>query len=68
MINALVEILIRPVVSAIDPRVRHILSWKNNFPSYADSRGASCQLLAKEWALNTDKLSPGGLLRNRVVK
>ena len=29
------------------------------FPSSADSRRASCQLLAKEWALNTSKLPPG---------
>ena len=26
----------------------HILSWKS-FPSFADSRRASCQLLVKEW-------------------
>ena len=25
------------------------------FPTSPDSRRASCQLLAKEWALNTDK-------------
>ena len=37
------------------------------FPSSADSR-ASCQLLAKEWVLNTDKLPLGGLPRNSVVK
>ena len=42
---------------AIDPRFWHILS-----------RRASCQLLAKEWALSTGKLSPGGLSRNSVVK
>ena len=34
----------------------------------ADSRRASCQLLAKEWALNTDKLPLGGLAMNSVVK
>ena len=28
----------------------------------ADSREASCQLLAKEWALNTGKLPPGDCL------
>ena len=32
------------------------------------SRKASCQLLAKEWALNTGKLPPGGLSRNSVVR
>ena len=34
------------------------------FPSSADTRRASCQLLAKEWSLDTGKLPPGGLLRN----
>ena len=29
---------------------------------------ASCQLLVKEWTLNTGKLPPGGLSRNSVVK
>ena len=37
-------------------------------PSSADSRRASCQLLAEEWALNTGKLSPTGLPRNCVAK
>ena len=37
------------------------------FPSSADSRRASCQLLAKECSLNTGKLPPGGLPRNSVV-
>ena len=37
-------------------------------PSSADSRRTSCQLLAKEWALNTGKLPPGGLPRNSMVK
>ena len=32
----------------------------------ADSRRASCQLLANECALSTGKLPPGGLPRNRV--
>ena len=34
--------------------------------SSADSRRASFQLPAKEWALNTGKLPPGGLPRNSV--
>ena len=51
----------------INPRIQHILSWKK-FPSSADSRRASCQLLAKEWALNTGKLHLGGLPRNSMVK
>ena len=34
-------------------------------PSSADS---SCQLLVKEWALDTGKLPPGGLLRNSMVQ
>ena len=38
------------------------------FPSSADSRRASCCLLAKEWTLNTGKLSQGGLQRSSVVK
>ena len=38
------------------------------FPSSADSIRASCQLLAKEWTLNTCKLPPEGLPRNSVVK
>ena len=33
-------------------------------PSSADSRRASCQLLAKECALNAGKLPPGDLSRN----
>ena len=33
-------------------------------PSSVDSRRASCQLLAKEQALNTGKQPPGGLLMN----
>ena len=36
--------------------------------SSADSRRARCQLLAKEWALNTGKLPLGGLPWNSVVK
>ena len=51
----------------IDPLVQHILLWKF-FPSYADSRRASCQLLAIEWPLNTGKLPLGGLPRNSVIK
>ena len=38
------------------------------FPLSADSKRASCQLVAKEWALNTGKLPLGGLPRNSVVK
>ena len=41
---------------------------RKRFPSSADSRRTSCQLLAKEWTLNTGKLAPGGLFRNNVVK
>ena len=40
---------------------------KVSVPSSADSR-ASCQLLAKEWALNTGQLPAGVLPRNSVVK
>ena len=36
-------------------------------PSSSDSRRASCQLLSKEWALDTGKLPLGGLLRKSVV-
>ena len=36
--------------------------------SLFSSRRANCQLLAKEWALNTGKLPQGGLPRNSVVK
>ena len=46
--------------------IRHMFLWKN-IPSSADSRRASCQLLAKEWTLYTGKLSMGGLPRNNVV-
>ena len=51
-----------PVCSGleIDPGFQHIFSWKI-FPASADLRRASCQLLAKEWALNTGKLHLGGL-------
>ena len=51
----------------IDPRVRHILSRRIS-PSSVDSRRADCQFLAKECALSTGKLPPGGLPRNSVVK
>ena len=37
------------------------------FHSAADSRRASCQLLSKEWALNTGKLPLGGLPIDNVV-
>ena len=37
-------------------------------PSSADVRRASCQSLAKEWALNTGKLPPVDLPRGIVVK
>ena len=39
-----------------------------SFPSSSDSRRASCQLLVKEWALNTGKLPGGVFPRNIVVK
>ena len=49
----------------------HILLCRFS-PSSADSRRASCQILAKEWALhkkyNSGKLHVGGLTRNSVVK
>ena len=38
----------------IDPLIQH-----KKCPSSTDSRRASCQLLVKEWTLNTDKLPPG---------
>ena len=38
------------------------------FHSSADSRRASCGLLAKEWAFNTFQLPLGCLPRNSVVK
>ena len=41
---------------------------QTQLPSSAESRRASCQLLAKEWTLNTGKLPPGGLPRTSVVK
>ena len=46
-----------------------IKAFVHNFltPS-ADSRITGCQLLAKEWAISTGKMPPGGLLKNRVVK
>ena len=37
-------------------------------PFSADSRRASYQLLAKEWALKAGKLPPEGLPRNSVVR
>ena len=51
----------------IDPRLWHILLWKK-LPSSADSRRASCQLLAKECALYIGKLPLEGMPRNSVVK
>ena len=51
----------------IDLRFRHILSW-GMLDFSVDSRIAICQLLAKEWALNTAKLPSRGLPRNSVVK
>ena len=51
----------------IDSRVRHILLCKI-FPSSADSKRGSCQLLVKEWALDTGKLPPGSLPKNIVIK
>ena len=41
---------------------------ENLFASSADSGRVNCQFMAKEWALNTGKLPPGGLHRNSVVK
>ena len=42
--------------------------FRGKIISSADSRRAICQILAKEWALNTGKLPPIGLRRNRLVK
>ena len=50
----------------MDPRIYHILLWEI-FPSSAELRRASCQLLANEWALSTGKLPLGGFPRNSVV-
>ena len=47
-----------------DPRIWQIILF---FPSSADSRRASCQLLAKELAQNTGKLPSGGLPKNNVL-
>ena len=47
-----------------DPCIPQIILF---LPSYADSRRASCQLLAKELAQNTSKLPSGGLTRNNNV-
>ena len=41
---------------------------EKGFPSSADSTRANCRLVAKEWSLNTGKLSAGGLPKNSVVK
>ena len=41
---------------------------RKQLPSLVDLRRASCQLLAKQWALNTGKLPLEGLPRNSVVK
>ena len=41
---------------------------ENYFPSSTDTRRASFQILAKEFALNTGKLPLRGLPRNSVVK
>ena len=43
------------------------LLWKI-FPALSDSRRASCQLQAKEWALNAGKLPVGGCPRKSEVK
>ena len=54
------------VCAVVWPRIRHTFLWKN-IPSSADSRRASCRLLAKEWTLYTGKLPLRGLPRNNVV-
>ena len=40
----------------------------SGFVMAVNSRRTSCQLLGKEWALNTGKLPQGGLPRNSVVR
>ena len=45
-----------------------IFFYVKTIPSSAYSRRAKGQLLVKEWALNTGKLSPIGFPRNSVVK
>ena len=58
--------------SESDPHFRHIhfrhIVLLKKYPSSADLRRASCQLLVQKCALNTGKLPLGGLLRNSVVK
>ena len=39
-----------------------------SFSSSVASRRTSCQLLRKEWTLNTGILTPGGWPRNKVIK
>ena len=52
-------------VPEIHPHIPHIISHQF-FPSSIDSR--SCQLLGKEWALDTGKLPPKDMPTNSVVK
>ena len=44
-----------------DLPLRPAHSFMEKIPFSADLRRASCQLQAKEWALNTGKLPPVGL-------
>ena len=53
---------------ASGPNIRcHIHLWTFVLSS-ADSKRASCQILVKEWALNTGKLPPKCLVRNSVLR
>ena len=54
--------------SGLRDRLRSVYSFVGIFRSSADSRRASCQAMAKEWALNIGKLPPEGFPRNSVVK
>ena len=64
--GAVAQSVASPLRMQADPRST-LLLWRL-FPSSAVPRGAKCQLMAKEWALNTGKLPLGGFPRNGVVK
>ena len=50
------------------PDTRSILAFSGKlFPSSADSKRASCPLLAKEWALNASKLPPRALSKQLTI-
>ena len=60
--------VMRPLRLKVDPRSTVSSPARSFVNLFATSRRASFQFLAKECALNTGKLLPGGLPRNRVVK